>query len=530
MTSTDPTSKDVTSTNRSERGLTDELFNAEAACPWKGLATYGPSERSMFFGRDRAARKLTHLVSSTSLCGVIGSSGSGKSSLVLAGLGSESLTSTVSLRPGARPQEALSLALTRLQRGNRSLLIVDQLEEVLSHCDEESSRRTFLSDLCDLAESNQSNVIVTLRSDYYGALAPYSRFADSLSQAHVLLSSPTEEEIRRIITQPAAAAGVILEPGLEDEIVDDVVGEPGILPLLSHALAETWAHREGQTMTTKIYRETGGVRGAIARTAEHAWQGLPENERSAARAILLQLASRTASQFDSGQRVPVSALAPIGNEPSERALRAIVNARLVVIDGGNAEIAHEAVFREWPRLKRWLVEERDSLRRLSHLRESSKLWKGSGYDPSMLLRGTALEEARDLVANDTIGLDGDAKDYVGAATAALSEESLLRNREISSVRRTNRILRGTLIGAAVAIVVLSIALFLQRRQSHPSTHAVGSTLTAGKHLGKGSNLTAGNHLGKGSDLGAGNLAAGSVMASTNPRAQQTVQPNETGQR
>ncbi len=199
-------------------------------CPWKGLSPYEAEDSVLFVGRERAIRQLRRAMEHSALAGVIGASGSGKSSLVLAGLAADN-TRIVSFRPGSAPGRRLHQALDSVQSngGRPSTLVVDQLEEVFTQCEDEQERVTFLQSLCDLAKSGSLRVVVALRSDYYGMCAPYLEFAEALSASHVLLGALSEEEFRRIISEPAKTCGFILEAGLEDEIVDDVQGEPGAL-------------------------------------------------------------------------------------------------------------------------------------------------------------------------------------------------------------------------------------------------------------------------------------------------------------
>ncbi len=401
---------------------------------------------------------------SSTLAGVVGASGSGKSSLLLAGLSQYSVVSAV-IRPGAEPMKRLRETMARLagrnDDGTCPIVAADQLEEIFTLCDDEAERAAYLDELCDIAESGRARVVVALRSDHYGSCAPYRRFAEALSQSHVLLGAPTEEELRRIITVPAIAAGLVIERGLDDEIIDDVVGESGALPLLSHALSETWLRREGDTLTRDAYRQAGGVRGAIARTAEALWVSLPPAHQQATRTIFIRLAAPGSRSADSARRVATTELVPSGDVDAEAALRALIDARLVTADSGTAEIAHEAVFREWPRLREWIEEDRDAFRVLGQLRASAKLWSEQN-DDTVLFRGARLQAVVDALGvfeesrSAALPLDETSRAFVDASVAAAKSEEVRRASQVVQERRANRRLR-MLLAAAIALLLVAVA-------------------------------------------------------------------------
>jgi WD40 repeat protein/energy-coupling factor transporter ATP-binding protein EcfA2 len=427
-------------------------------CPWKGLSPYEPADARLFVGRERAIRQLQRAIDSAALAGVVGASGSGKSSLVLAGLINNNPTAET-IRPGSEPMIRLREAVSRLrahQGGQLPLLVVDQLEEVFTQCDDEDDRLNFLDELCNLAESGTARVVVALRSDHYGTCAPYLRFAEAISGSHVLLGAPGEDELRRIVTAPAKACGLELEPGLEDEIVDDVHGEPGALPLLSHALAETWSRRTGDVLTTAGYRAAGGVRGAIARTAETAFAALPAPQQQASRAMLLRLASPGAASLDTSRRVAVAELLSPGDVQGQAALEALVSARIITLDTGAAEIAHEAVFREWPRLRGWLEDDRVDLRTLAHLRDSAHEWKSNNHDESTLYRGTRLDAALDLDRRQ-FPFDQATEEFVATSEQVRSESERETAKRADRQRVTNIRLRLLLSAALVTLLVAGVA-------------------------------------------------------------------------
>src|ERR1019366_6678276 len=198
-------------------------------------------------------------------------------------------------------------------------------------------------------------VVVSLRADFYGRLAPYPRFAKLLSGSHVLVGPMDRDELARAIEQPAARARLELERTLVDALVSDVAGEPGGLPLLSTTLLELWRARDGRSLRYERYRTSGGVRGAVARLAEAAYTQLGEAERRVARGVMLRLGSGEEGALVR-RRVPLAELERI--DGAERVLAALTDARLLTVSDEEVEISHEALLREWPRYRAWLEEDR----------------------------------------------------------------------------------------------------------------------------------------------------------------------------
>ena len=376
---------------------------AAAVCPYKGLARFEPDDAEFFFGRERLVAELvTHLVGA-GLVGVVGPSGSGKSSLVRAGLlpalregvlpGSDRWRQLI-LRPGDHPMAELAgvagrrdaardgndsamtgndgkarQAMTPRQRAGgwvrqalagaeRLLLVVDQFEEVFTTCPDEGERAAFLAALTEAAWADSHvTVVVAIRADYYGHCAAVPDLADLLAANHVLVGPMRPDELRRAIELPAHRAGLRLEPGLSAAMVDEVADQPGGLPLLSCALLESWQHRHGRTMTLAAYHQAGGVRGAVARLAEHAWSGLDTDQQQTARRILLRLAGPGEGEAVVRRRVPQDELTASGDERGRVVLDVLADQRLLTMGGDTVEVAHEALLREWPRLRGWLEED-----------------------------------------------------------------------------------------------------------------------------------------------------------------------------
>ena len=346
------------------------------------MAAYDVDDGEWFFGREQETAACLGIVDATGFVAIVGASGSGKSSLARAGVAPalrRDNREVAVVVPDANPDRAMAT----IPKG--SVLVVDQLEELFVACPDGQARARFAAAV--VRWSATAPVVVTVRADHLAAIAELSELAARVQAGVFLLGAMGEGELRSAIEGPAAKAGLRVEAGLVDLLVRDVAGEPGALPLLSHALAETYERREGPVLTTGGYRAVGGVQGAVARAADEVIDGLPPAGRRAARDLFLRLVSVTETSDPVRQRVPRAALA--GDPTSEAVLDALVGARLVIADQDSVEIAHEAVCRAWPRLRAWLDEDRDGHRLHRHLALAAQEWEQSMRDPSELYRGPA---------------------------------------------------------------------------------------------------------------------------------------------
>ena len=377
-------------------GEEDEGSPLPAVCPFLGLATFDAAHAEYFFGRERLVAELVARLVGSPLLAVVGPSGSGKSSAVRAGLlpalaagvipGSEHWTQAV-MRPGARPLTELDR--TRRQDAGEAVLVVDQFEETFTVCRDEHERTGFLDALVELAEG-RVQVVLAMRADFYGRCADHDRLARLVGANQVLVGPMRRDELRRAIVEPARRVGLRVEPSLTDALITDVLDEPGGLPLLSAALLEQWRERDGHVMRRAAYERTGGVRGAVGRLAEATYARLSEPERVAAKRILLRLADAG----DEGttfvrRRVPLGELDAERDASSAAALAVLVDSRLVTADEDTVEVAHEALLREWPRLRAWLEEDAEGRRIHQHLIHAARDWDEGGRDPGELYRAPA---------------------------------------------------------------------------------------------------------------------------------------------
>ena len=287
-----------------------------------------------------------------------------------------------------------------------------------------------------------------MRADFYGHCAMHDRLARLVGANQVLVGPMRRDELRRAIEEPARRVGLQVEPSLTDALIADVLDQPGALPLLSAALLEQWREREGRVLRRAAYERTGGVRGAVGRLAEQTYAGLSEPERGAARAILLRLAD--AGEHEAAfvrRRMPLDELDR--DEHTAAALAALVDSRLVTADGETLEVAHEALLREWPRLRGWLEEDAEGRRLHQHLMNAARDWQAAGRDSGELYRGARLASTLDWVAGHERDLNELERDFLAESRAEAEHEA-------EHQRRTNRRLRALLAGLA-ALLALAVA-------------------------------------------------------------------------
>jgi WD40 repeat protein/DNA-binding SARP family transcriptional activator len=428
---------------------------ASAVCPFLGLATFDAAHAEYFFGRERLVAELVARLVGSPLLAVIGPSGSGKSSAVQAGLlpalaqgvlpGSERWSRAL-MRPGAHPHAELERALP----AGRAVLVVDQFEEAFTVCRDGHERAAFLDALVELAEDREHAVqtVLAVRADFCGHCATDDRLARLVGANQVLVGPMRRDELRRAIEEPARRAGLTVEPALTDALIADTLDQPGGLPLLSAALLEQWRERDGRTLRRAAYERAGGVHGAVGRLAERAYTALGEPEQRAARSILLRLAD--AGEHGAAfvrRRIPRDEVDH--DEPTANALDALVDGRLVTAHDDTLEVAHEALLREWPRLRDWLAEDADGRRLHQHLINAARDWQAADGDSGELYRGARLASTLDWAAGHGAELNELEREFLAASRAEAEDEA-------AHQRRTNRRLRALLAGLA-GLLVLALA-------------------------------------------------------------------------
>jgi class 3 adenylate cyclase len=444
-------------------------------CPYPGLLAFQVSDKANFFGRESLIARLVHTLLAKGRAVVVGASGSGKSSLIRAGVvpALPADRPVALFTPGSRPLEALDSARAECVASDcEPILVVDQLEEIFTMCEAVADRRAFLDALVQAARIG-SGLVVTLRADFYGRFTEHADFASLISSEQELLGPMSDSELREVIEHPAQRAGLRFESGLVDTIVGDVMGEPGALPLVSHVLRETWRRREGNTLTRAGYAAAGGAHGAIARTADSIYDHMTEAQRRTMRGVLLRLTELGEGGNDRRRRASVAELFTEGAADATEVLEILVDARLVTIDVDTAEVAHEALIREWPRLRAWVDDGREELRLLRELGAAADAWTALHRDPGALYRGARLAATLDWLAGDP-SIEPTARERAFIDASRMAQE-----REIEAtrtrLRRTRQLLAGIAVALVVAIVLGGIALAERNRADDQTTRARAAT-------------------------------------------------------
>ncbi|NJD05217.1 MAG: hypothetical protein FIA97_01815, partial [Methylococcaceae bacterium] len=481
------------------RGLEQEQTGTIS--PYQGLRPFGEESAAFFSGREAFSQKILEAVFRRKLVAVVGPSGSGKSSIVQAGVvpllrrqkPPSETWDVATFVPGDRPFQQLSAALMPLlspelgeadlaaetqklarlmgdgevplhavverillksEGTDRLLLVADQFEELFTLCSE-SEAQAFLRRLLDAVDRSSLSVVLTLRGVFYDRLISADReLSDRLEQGTVNLGPMTREELQRAIVEPARKTGLNFEPGLAKRLLDDVGSEPGNLPLLEFALTELWVRREQRLLTHKAYEEIGGVTGAVAGRAEAVFESFDPSQQEAAKRLLLRLvwvgSTADMAAQEARQRLPLAEL-----EANEQdVVGTLCDARLLVLDhlgeagGQTVEVAHEALIRKWTRLRDWLDEDREFLLWRRRLNTAREYWINDREDDSVLLRGNVLREAESWQARRPRDLGLEESRFIAASASA-------GQRARAAHQRRQRRLFGAAIGTVLVLSVLA---------------------------------------------------------------------------
>ncbi|WP_061299870.1 nSTAND1 domain-containing NTPase [Herbidospora cretacea] len=349
--------------------------------PYRGLAAFRREDAGWFFGRDDLTARLTGWVRDRDrgLLVVVGPSGSGKSSLLRAGL------------LAAVPEGVVRTPLDHPERA--PLVVIDQFEEVFTGLGE-ADRRRAVTEAAALAAGTV--VVLGLRADFYAQALAHPEL---VAAEHLPVGPIDEPGLRAAITEPARKAGLDLEAGLPDLILRDLRPGAGVLPLLSHALYATWRHSRGHRLTIADYHAVGGIAGAVALSADTAYGDLTEPQRLLARRLLLHLVHVSQNVADTRRRVARDDLPADAGEVLDR----FIGQRLLTADDGTVEISHEALLTAWPLLRSWIDEDRAGLLAARRLADDARAWDAEGRDPAALYRGTRLAAAREWSGADGPG-------------------------------------------------------------------------------------------------------------------------------
>jgi len=490
---------------------------AATPAPYRGLASFQPEDAAWFFGREDLTARLVRLASAPPAPGipltVVGPSGSGKSSLLRAGLipslpgwprrrlavftpGSAPLrelarqlamlapaepdpgvppdSSRIEAALRSDPGEALRLIPGGSDPGGESgtpgagdpglVIVVDQFEEIFTACRDEAEQHRFITAICALA--GPAVVVLALRADFYDRALRHPELARALQEHQVVVVPMSQREVRRAIVEPAHLARLDVEDGLVELLLRDLAPhspegsslgaghEAGALPLLSHALLTTWSRSHGGRLTVADYQASGGIRHAIARTADQVYGSLDEEQQDIARRLFLRLVyvADDAPETRSSVR-----LAELGDWPCEAAspgevLDRFVAERLITVDADTAQITHEALLTAWPLLRTWIDANREGLRVRRRLSDSARAWDEAGRDPAALLRGGQLALARDWAADPV------NRDSLGTLTRAFVDAGIVAERLEQATERNRTLRLRRLVAALTVLVIATVAL------------------------------------------------------------------------
>jgi WD40 repeat protein/tRNA A-37 threonylcarbamoyl transferase component Bud32 len=499
-------------------------------CPYRGLRAFREEDATFFTGREVFAKRLLELVLRQSLVAVVGSSGSGKSSVVQAGLvpllrrqhPPEKTWEFVFLTPGERPFHRLGAAiipllephltetdrlteaqklgdrlaagelplrfvadrvLEKLGRVDRLMLIADQFEELFT-LTPAGDRQAFVNTLLASLGEGPVSLLLTLGAEFYGHAVSLSRhLSDRLEHSLVNLGPMTPDELKRAVVEPASHVGLDFEEGLVERILNDVAREPGSLPLLEFALTELWKGRRGALLTHSAYDSLGQVAGAIATRAEAEFDMLAPAQQTQVRHVftrLVRVAEPEQGGEDTRQRTVLSEFAQQAQEVVRRLAaadsRLLVTGRDESTGKETAEVAHEALIRKWNRLRSWVNEDREFLLWRQRLAMGLGEWERTGRDDGALLRGSSLVEAERWTAERAGDLTQREGSFVARSISLRDEERA--ERELRRQRLTR-----ALLGATLAFLILSLlAVFQWRRARTEQRMGVARRLAAQAEL------------------------------------------------
>src|SRR5271165_4804488 len=490
----------------------------EGVCPYRGLEPFGTGDARFFFGRENLTdwlvsdlRREINAPQGVRLLAVLGPSGSGKSSVVLAGLiprvnagaidGSEQWKTAV-VRPGDDPLANLAVEVSApfLPKGDapgeaRLLVVVDQFEEVFTYRPQdeqakarfEKARAAFFANLLHAAAASGGRVavVLTMRSDFLGACASFTRLNDVFNTHLVQVGPMQEDELREAINRPAYLVGCEVEPALSERLLADVEGQPGALPLLQFALTEVWKKRDVRRLTLRAYAALGGVEGALEHRANEIFQRFKPEEQEFCRRIFLRLVQPGEGTEDTKRRVPYHELLPDDPERAA-AMREVIrvlahrDARLITTEGADAtdgavEVAHEALIRGWTQLRRWIETERAGLRIQRRLTEAAQEWATARpeYMDGYLYSGARLAASREWAATHRDELSAIEANFLAASEEAerqreqdelenerrLREAAEARQRDAEAAAERQRQLGHRFRVAAIVAGVLAVTSF-----------------------------------------------------------------------
>jgi WD40 repeat protein/serine/threonine protein kinase len=485
--------------------LTPTPTSIVAQNPYKGLRAFQESDAGDFFGREALTKQLLKRMDEDTpyyrFLAVVGPSGSGKSSVVKAGVIPALRQNAIEganewfiaeMTPGVSPFDELTQAFASISttelpnlrdfiakpdsgglnallklilptRTSELLLVIDQFEEAFTQGND-SERTLFLNALQDAVTALDSRlrVIVTLRADFYDRPLMVQNFSQLMQQRTEVVIPLTADELERAITAPARQVKVFFQQGLSALIVSEVNEQPGVLPMLQYALTELFERREGALLTLRAYQDIGGVLGALARRAEEIYTQLNGDEREATRQLFLRLVTLGEGTEDTRRRALQSEIIAASETPAvmQAVIESFGNYRLLTYDRDpitrtpTVEVAHEALIREWQRLREWLDESREDIRLQRLLSNATNEWQEANRDPSFLLRGGRLIQFEEWAKTSAIAISQQERDYL---SASIAERERQEARERERQRNELELERRAKQRARLIIAILSVA-------------------------------------------------------------------------
>jgi WD40 repeat protein/energy-coupling factor transporter ATP-binding protein EcfA2 len=479
------------------------------SCPYRGLSAFREEDVALFFGRAQFTQALWTAVKQKPLVVVVGASGSGKSSVVLAGLipklkaNSSSPSVVVSFRPGTNPFGALALALSplwpyeqpqklekELQQGEhflfnfmeklvqqdpktRYILVIDQFEELFTLCSE-AEYQPFLASLLHAVHSASGfTLVLTLRSDFYGFLLANRSWSDALQSAVFNLGPMSREELQAAIEEPAALLAIGIEQGLTDKLIQETEGHAGRLPLLEFTLTELWSKQQEGWLTDQAYEALGGMKEILANYAETIYTQLNPEEQEKAQQIFMQLVTLEEDREATRRLATREEVKPENWSLVSRlaASRLVVTSRAQASGEETLEIVHESLLRSWGRLEQWI--QVDGAFRLwqEQLRTARRTWEDSGQAQGALLRGKPLAEAEEWLQQRKTQISEKGQAFIQLSLEHRERNIQEKERYEHTIQREQRrrIISRSFLGLTSAAFVLSAGLgatvFWQSRQA-----------------------------------------------------------------
>ncbi len=512
------------------------------ANPYLGLMTFQESDAARFFGRDVLVAHLLEQLRRAPFLVVLGASGSGKSSLVRAGLIPQLKTGALegsqtwhyaTIKPGARPLDALAAELAQLQNrdlelalrlsrslaesdrallmaadilveqedGQRLMMVVDQFEELWTQADA-NERDQFVKLLLAATEASDTPILIvlTMRADFLDRALEHRALAERIERHVVLVSPMQDDELREAIVRPAENAGGSFEPGLVEELIEQVQGRPGALPLLEYTLLELWKRCEADgLMSWTAYRSLGGVEGALAARADQLLhQHYTSEQQAELRRLLLRLVQPGEGTTDTRRRARLDELVPVGKSihDVQLLLKPLIDERLLTTGRDNVnseetvEVSHEALLHDWPTFRKWINEARGDLRFQLQLTEDAAEWEAAGGSDELLWRGLRLAQAEAWVERTQARLNARDQTFLDTSRAAeearrVAEESARKEREQLLVQRAEDERRNVArlrvfltVGGVLLLIAAGLAVYALNQTNIATVFAAQSARNA----------------------------------------------------